>query len=84
MLELRERYRTDLQSAPRAQQLVDALFVNPYVTAKRAQTYLGASNPTARAALAELERRGIVRETIGKRWGRLYLADAILDAIESR
>lgn len=84
LLALRERYRRDLQRSPRAQQLADALFMNPYLTAKRAQHFLGTSNPTARAALALIERHGIVRELTGRQWGRLYVADEVLAAIESR
>jgi Fic family protein len=84
LLALRERYRRDLPRSPRAQLLVDALFTNPYITAKRAQEFLGTSNPTARATLALLERHGIVRELTGRQWGRLYFADEVLAAIESR
>ena len=84
LIELRERYRGELQRSPRAQQLVDALFTNPYLTAKRAEELLGTSNPTARGALAVLEKHGIVRERTGKQWGRLYVAEDVLAAIESR
>ncbi|MGH8701034.1 MAG: Fic family protein [Burkholderiales bacterium] len=84
LLELRDRYRDSLHRSPRAQQLVEALFANPYVTAKHAQQILGTSNPTARSTLAVLEKHGIVREQTGRQWGRLYVADEILAAIESR
>jgi hypothetical protein len=41
------------------------------------------SNPTARRAIEALEENGIVRETTGRDWGKIYLASAIADTIQN-
>ena len=82
LLELRERYRTELRGYARAQQLLDALFANPYITISRAQDFLKVSHPTAQRDLRKLEAKGIVREMTGKSWGRRYFAETVLAAIE--
>jgi Fic family protein len=63
-------------------QSADQLFVNPYITVAQAAEILGASNPTARQAVALLEKEGLLKEVSGRAWGRLYLAAPILKAIE--
>jgi Fic family protein len=80
---LRERYRQRLARKPRALALLDELFVNPYITVARAAQVLGVSDPTARQAVAVLEKEGLLKEISGRAWGRLYLAQPILKAIES-
>ncbi len=62
--------------------LIDALFVNPYMTVSRAQQILKVSNPTARQAVSGLEKAGMLTEVTGRDWGRLYLARSILRAID--
>jgi Fic family protein len=63
-----------------ARQLLDQLFVNPYVTAPRAAVFLNVSRPTARAAIRDLVEQGILREITGQKWGQIFLADEILQA----
>ena len=82
LLALRERLRASLVTDPRATALVDALFENPFIDPARAQTLLAVSAPTARKSLLVLEAAGILRECSGRRRGRVYLADAILAAID--
>lgn len=82
LLDLRERYREELRGHARAQQLLDALFTNPYVTVNRAEAFLKVSYPTAQRDLKKLEAKGIVKETTGRSWGRLFVAPAVLEAIE--
>lgn len=80
LLALQESYRARLQrrrATVSTLALVDALFVNPVVTARRAQDLLGVSPPTARAAIGVLEQAGIVREVTKRRWGRVYRAEEI-------
>ena len=84
LMELRERFRLRLRHKPNALALVDQLFVNPYLTAPRAAKVLRVTTPTARAAVAALERAGLVRETTGGTWRKVYLARPILRAIEAR
>lgn len=81
LLELRERYRRTLgESGARAsaQRLVDRLFTNPYITVRDAVEYLGVSDPTARAAIRDLEDRGILEEISGRRWRRVLIAAELL------
>jgi Fic family protein len=80
---LRERYRKRLARKPKALALLDELFVNPYITVARAAKFLEVSNPTARQAVAILEKEGLLKEISGRAWGRLYLAEPVLKAIET-
>lgn len=81
-VELRESYRARLPGKRRALALLDALFDNPYVTVARAEKLLGVSNPTARQAVADLQRAGLLREITGRTWGRTYLAEPIMRIID--
>lgn len=82
LMDLRETMRRKLADLPKALALVDELFVNPHINAARVKKLLGVTDPTARNALAELERVGYIRETTGRTWGRQYLAHGVLKAIE--
>ena len=82
LLALRERMRTALAGDTRAAALVDALFENPFIDIKRVETLLDVSAPTARKTLAALEAAGYLRELTGRQRGRIYLADAVLAAID--
>ena len=83
LMDLRETYRGRLLKAPKALALLDALFVNPYITVARAAQLLHVSAPTARAAVLALQEQGILEETTGGAWRRMYLAAPILHAVES-
>ncbi len=82
LMELRERYRGRLRGRANALTLLDALFVNPYLSVARAAKMLKVSNPTARQAVQALEKCGMIEEITGREWGRLYLARPILAVIE--
>lgn len=82
LLGIREKFRALVKDKPRALELVDALFTNPYVTVARAAVLLNVSNPTARKAVELLVAKGILESLGEKRWGKVYLCRAILDAIE--
>jgi len=82
LVALREKLRRKVVNAPKALALIDDLFVNPYINAARVKMLLGVTDPTARSALAVLEKAGIIRETTGRTWGRQYLAPGVLKAIE--
>ena len=83
LMELRERFRAQLRERPKALGLLDALFVNPFVSVARAARILKVSNPTARQAVQVLQECGMLEEITGREWNRLYLARPILNAIES-
>ena len=82
LLALRADLQARLAGQPRALPLVDALFANPYLDSGRVKRLLGVSDPTARKQLAALEAAGIVRETSGRNWGRQYLAEGVLAALD--
>lgn len=82
LMELREKFRKRLADKPRALALLDELFVNPYTTVARAEQALKVSNPTARQAVALLQKNRMLKEVSGRQWGKLYLAQPILDVIE--
>jgi Fic family protein len=80
LLAMQERYRAELMDShvtANVLALVDQLFINPLVTTRRVQNLLGVSAPTARAAIKTLEQEGILRETSGRNWGRVYQADEV-------
>jgi Fic family protein len=80
LVALHNRYRQELQAkhvTANALALIDALFYNPLVYTRRAETVLGVSAPTARATIKTLEDHGVVREITGRNWGRIYRADEI-------
>jgi Fic family protein len=78
LVDLREAFRLEVRSKARALELVDHLFLNPYITVNRAAAILGMSTPTARTAIGVLERAGIVVESTGRSWGRIYVSAPIL------
>lgn len=82
LMELREKLRKKVATSGNAVRLLDELFKNPYVTAARAEKLLSVSNPTARQAVKRLEDAGILHETTGRSWGKLYLARPILEIID--
>ena len=83
LMDLRARWRARLADRPKTVQLVDALLVNPYMSVARAQRLLEVSNPTARQAVARLEKLGLLTEVTGRDWRRLYLAKPILRVLEN-
>jgi Fic family protein len=82
LMDLREESRARLKASPRALELLDELFTNPYITVTRAAARLKVSNPTARQAVIALEKAGMLEEVSGRTWGKLYLARPIMQVIE--
>lgn len=82
LLDLREQLCITLSSTPKVLPLVDALFTNPYVNPPRLQKLLGVSDPTARVMIVKLEKLGVLREVTGRAWGKLWLAERVMKAIE--
>jgi Fic family protein len=86
LLDLRKQYQERVRArelygtAP----LIDELFVNPYVTVARAERVMKVSNPTARAAVKNLQGMKILKEITGRGWGRIYAADAVRKVIEEK
>jgi Fic family protein len=82
LMDLRERLWGRVAGQRNAGRLLDLLFQNPYVTVARAAKVLEVTNPTARHAVNQLQRAGVLTETTGREWGRVYLAKAILKVLE--
>jgi len=82
LIDMREKYRWRLRNRANAQALLDALFINPYITVAKAQKVLSVSNPTARQAVGVLQKEGLLKEVSGRKWGQLYVARPVLAAIE--
>lgn len=82
LLALRERWWRAFAGKPNAQTLADALFINPLLDAKRAARVIGKTLPTANAAIQALVAAGVLRELTGRRWGRLYVAQELLDLLQ--
>jgi Fic family protein len=84
LMELREDYRRRLAEKPKALALIDPLFANPYLTASRVEELLEVSAPTARLAIGHLVAESILVEITGRSWGKLYVAQPILQALQRR
>lgn len=84
LLELQSSTRERLlqrRATANALALVDALFLNPLLTIRRAQDLLQVSHPTARATIRTLEQAGILREITGRPRDMVFRAEAIYSLI---
>lgn len=81
LLELRERYRSELSGTrTRAPEVVDMLFSNPVVSARQVQNELGVSNQGALNLIRGLEKRDLLVELApaGRGGTRYWFAPEIL------
>lgn len=86
LLELRERYLQRLKGEVRDAQiepLVDRLFIDQRVTAKRLRTELGYASTSAHRTLAKLEQMGLVTERTGQQRNRIYVAREIIMILDT-
>ena len=83
LMDLREDFRNRIRSKPKALALVDYLFGNPFITAKRAQQFLDVSDPTARAAIGALIDVGILTQWTERSWRRLYVSSPVLEILNA-
>ena len=68
----RERITAKSDRAGSALRVHDLFQQNPFLTANRLVEQTGLSAPTVNAALADLERLGVIDEVTGKRRGRVF------------
>ena len=68
----RERITTESDRAGSALRIHDLFQQNPFLTANQLVQQTGLSAPTVNAALADLERFGIVEEITGRKRGRVF------------
>lgn len=81
LLELRESLLRETRGAGA---LADQVLSNPYVTISTAAKVMGISAPTATRLVRELVAKGLLRETTGRKWGKVYVAPGVLAALERR
>ena len=77
LVALREELRNRMRNNAKATQLVDLLFLNPYVSIQGVTKLLDIADPTARRLVRDLEAEGILTEASGRRWRRHYRSDPI-------
>ena len=77
----RARITADGARAGSRLRLHDMLQQNPYATANALVARTGLTSPTVNAALADLQRLGIVEEVTGRRRGRVFGYRAYLDIL---
>jgi len=80
ILKVRDRFRKQLKKQPRELMLLDELFLNPYTSIARVAMQLAVSPPTAAKVINSLEKSGLLKKVGKGRWGRIWLAEPILDA----
>lgn len=68
----RERIAAESERAGSALRIHDLLQQQPYATSNQLVQRTGLSSPTVNAALADLERLGVVEEVTGRRRGRVF------------
>jgi len=77
----RERITSQSERAGSALQIHDLLQQNPFATAGALVKQTGLTAPTVNAALADLQRLGIVEEVTGRRRGRVFGYAAYVDIL---
>lgn len=83
--QLHDRHRGALllkKASARTLQLLDQLFVNPYISAPWAADLLGVTHSGAQGIIARLQEAGIVKSFPGV-WPRVYVARELLHMIEA-
>lgn len=77
----RDRIMADSDRAGSALRVHEWMQSNPFVTSNQLVEKIGLSAPTVNAALADLERLGIVSEITGKRRNRVFSYQSYLDIL---
>jgi Fic family protein len=75
---LRDIHRAFPRAAGSATRLLDHLFDRPYVTAASVSESLSVTAPTANKLIARFQGLGILRETTGQSYGRVFVFDPYL------
>jgi Fic family protein len=84
ILDLQKGYRQQLQKESISTvvfQLLDMLFLNPFVSLPGISDYLKITWPTAKASVERLVRLGILKEVSGRKRGRIYCAKELLNIL---
>lgn len=84
ILNLQKEYRLRLQKESATTpvfQLLDMLFLNPYVSLSGASEYLKITWPTAKSAVERLVKLGMLREVSGRKRNRIYCFEELLNIL---
>ncbi|MEW6104710.1 MAG: Fic family protein [bacterium] len=84
ILDLQKRYRQQLQKesvSPIVFQLLDMLFLNPFVSLPGISDYLKVTWPTAKASVEHLIKLGILKEVSGRKRSRIYCLRELLNIL---
>lgn len=80
LLVLRERYVRETKGATA---LVDQLLTNPYTSIAKVSELLEVSVPTASKMIKDLESKGLLKETTGRSWGKVFVAFELLAVLDN-
>ena len=67
-----------------ASDVIDLLFMNPYINSRDVMEHCGISSPTANKILQSMCEQGILREVSGRKRNLLYSADGILEIMAGK
>jgi len=84
ILDLQKKYRQQLQKESVSMpvfQLLDMLFLNPFVSLPGISDYLKITWPTAKASVERLVKLGILKEVSGRKRSRIYCAEKLLNIL---
>jgi Fic family protein len=84
ILNLQKKYRQQLQKesvSTSAFQILDMLFLNPFVSLPGISDYLRITWPTAKASVERLVKLGILKEVSGRKRSRIYCARELLNIL---
>jgi Fic family protein len=84
ILDLQKKYREQLQkeSVPATGfQLLDMLFLNPFVSLPGVSDYMNITWPTAKATVARFVKLGILKEVSGRKRNRIYCAQELINIL---
>ena len=79
-----KRYLQGMATSKLESDIINLLFMNPYVNSRDIMDNCGVTNPTAVRALSALVEKGILREITGKKRNALYAADEILEILSGK
>lgn len=82
ILQLQKKVELSIQDlgsrAVKAKKIIDYLYKKPVINAEKAAEMAGVSTPSAYKLIADLEKKGILREVTGAQRGRMYIFDNYL------
>jgi Fic family protein len=84
ILDLQKKYRQQLQKESVSTlvfQLLEMLFLNPFVSVPGISDYLKITWPTAKASVEHLMKLGILKEVSGRKRSRIYCAEELLNIL---